>query len=132
LGSQLVRSLTHRRTGNQILLASITVVEVTSAVARRRGGRTITAAQASSFLSQFRKHVTGRYTILELTPAVLTDAATLANRHELRAYDAVQLAAALKLNGISQGGIVLASSDRELDAAAQAEGLTVEDPNAHR
>jgi predicted nucleic acid-binding protein len=61
-GTAWVRSLTHRRTGNQILLASITVVEVTAAVARRRAGKTITPAQASPFLSQFRKHVTGRYT----------------------------------------------------------------------
>jgi uncharacterized protein len=130
-GTAWVRSLTHRRTGNQILLASITVVEVTAAVARRRAGKTITPAQASSFLSQFRKHVTGRYTILEITPGVLADAATLANRHVLRAYDAVQLGAALELNRISQGGIVLASADHELNAAATAEGLAVEDPNSH-
>ncbi len=39
----------------------------------------------------------------------------LANRHELRAYDAVQLAAALELNRISQGGTVLVSSDRDLN-----------------
>jgi uncharacterized protein len=131
VGTAWVRGLTHRRAGNQILLARITVVEVTSAVARRRAGRTISTAQASSFLSQFRKHIAGRYTILEITPGLLADAATLANRHDLRAYDAVQLAAALELNRISQGGIVLASSDRELNAAAQADGLTVEDPNLH-
>ena len=115
VGTTWVRGLTHHRTGNQILLAHITVVEVTSAVARRRGGKTISSAQASSFLSRFRKHVAGRYTILEITPGLLADATTLANRHELRAYDAVQLAAALELNRISQGGTVLVSSDRDLN-----------------
>jgi predicted nucleic acid-binding protein len=130
-GTAWVRSLTHYRTGNQIFLARITIVEVTSAIARRRGGRTIRSAQASSFLLRFRTHVAGRYTILEVTPGLLADATTLANRHELRAYDAVQLAVALELNRISQGGIVLVSADKDLNAAATAEGLPVEDPRLH-
>ena len=131
VGTAWVRGLTHHRTGNQIFLARITVVEVTSAVARRRGGRTISSSQASSFLSRFRKHLAGRYTILEITPGLLAAATTLANRHELRAYDAVQLAAALELNRVSEGGIVLVSSDRDLNKAAAAEGLTVDDPATH-
>ena len=134
-GTAWVRALTHRRAGNQILIARIAVVEVTSAVARRRGGRTITRVQASSFLSQFRKHVTGRYAILEITPRLLTKAATLANKHELRAYDAVQLAAALEiLEQRQEAGLapaMLISADLDLNAAAMAEGLPVENPNSH-
>ena len=57
----------------------------------------------------------------------------LADAHELRAYEAVQLAAALELNGrwLSAGisGITLVSADQELNAAAAAEGLRIEDPN---
>lgn len=128
VGTAWVRGLTHRRTDNQIFLARITIVEVTSAVARRRRGRTVTPAQASSFLSRFRKHVSGRYIILEITPGLLADAAKLANRHELRAYDAVQLAAALELNRVSEGGIVLISADKALKDAATAERLLIEDP----
>lgn len=73
----------------------------------------------------------GRYTVLEITPGLLADAATLANRHNLRAYDAVQLAAALALNRISQGGITLVSADQTLNDAARAEGLAVEDPRLY-
>jgi predicted nucleic acid-binding protein len=130
-GTAWVRGLTHHRTGHPIFLARITIVEVTSAVARRRAGRTITASQASSFLSRFRKHAAGRYTILEITPALLTEAATLANKHRLRAYDAVQLAAAIELHRLSQGGITVISADLELNAAAAAEGLVIDDPNRH-
>ena len=54
-----------------------------------------------------------------------------ANTHELRAYDAVQLAAAVSLNRLSGGGIVLVSADQALNAAAVAEGLTVGDPTIH-
>jgi uncharacterized protein len=128
VGTAWVRSLTHRSAGHQIFLARITAVEVTAAVARRRRGRTISAPQASSILSRFRKHLAGRYTILELTPALLTDAMKQANTHELRAYDAVQLAAVVELNRLSQGGIVFVSADQDLNGAATAEGLTVEDP----
>jgi hypothetical protein len=46
---------------------------------------------------------------------LLTEAARLANTHELRAYDAVQLAVALEVNRIYQmkgaGPMTLVSSD---------------------
>jgi predicted nucleic acid-binding protein len=129
VGTPWVRSLTHRNAGHQIFLARITAVEVTAAVARRRRGGSLSAAQASSILSRFRKHLAGRYTILELTPDLLTDAMQQANTHELRAYDAVQLAAAIELIRLSQGGIVFVSADQDLNDAAIAEGLTVENPN---
>ena len=59
----------------------------------------------------------------------------LADLHELRAYDAVQLAAALELNGrwvaAGMGGITLVSSDQALNDASLAEGLAVDDPRSH-
>jgi uncharacterized protein len=131
-GTAWIRSVLHRGAGHQLFVAHITAVEVFAAVARRRRGRTIASRQASSILSRFRKHLSGRYTILEMTPGLLTDAMTLANAHELRAYDAVQLAAAVALNRLGQGGIVLVSADQELNVAAIAEGLVVADPTAHR
>jgi predicted nucleic acid-binding protein len=135
-GTLWVRSVTRHNPLNRIYLARITVVEVTAAVARRRKGRTLTSPRASSILHRFRKHVAGRYSIVEITPALLNEATKLANSHELRAYDSVQLAVALEVNRIYQtrgsGPITLISSDRDLNAAASAEGMAVEDPNAHR
>ena len=76
-----------------------------------------------------------RYRILEITPDLLNDAMRLANAHALRAYDAVQLAAVLELNGRYQAsgldGITLVSAARDLNSAATAEGMAVEDPNSH-
>ena len=73
--------------------------------------------------------------MIEITPALLNEAARLANAHTLRAYDAVQLAAALEINRKEQDAgfapVTLVSADRDLNAAATAEGLTVEDPNSH-
>jgi len=134
-GTSWVRRLTRQGTSNSIYLARIIVVEVTSAIARRRKGGTVLPPRASSILWRFRKHLAGRYTVVEITPALLADAAKLANTHALRAYDAVQLSAALSLNAqgiaIGLGGVVLVSSDQELNGAAISEGLTVEDPNSH-
>ena len=52
-----------------------------------------------------------------------------------RAYDAVQLAAAVELNtqrvAAGTGVLTLVSADQELNAAATADGLLVEDPNMH-
>jgi predicted nucleic acid-binding protein len=135
VGTAWVRRLTRQDASNYIYLARITVVEVTSAIARRRKGGTLLPPRASSLLSRFRKHMSGRYTLVEVTPALLADAAALANAHALRAYDAVQLAAALTLRAqgtaIGLGGIVLVSADIDLNKAAQSEGLLVEDPNSY-
>ncbi|WP_240907341.1 type II toxin-antitoxin system VapC family toxin [Paludisphaera rhizosphaerae] len=134
-GTAWIRGVTRRGTAHQIYVSRITAVEVTAAVARRRKGGSIPSRQASSVLSRFRKHLAGRYTILEVTPSILAEAMKLANTQSLRAYDAVQLTTAIELNnrwvGVGLGGIVLVSADRELNAAASAKGLAVEDPTAY-
>jgi hypothetical protein len=60
---------------------------------------------------------------------------TLTETHGLRAYDAVQLAAALELQATrTAAGLVpltLVSADQDLNAAATASGMRVEDPNLH-
>jgi uncharacterized protein len=97
-GTAWVRVVTRHSKSTHIHIARITAVEVTAAVARRRKERTVTSRQASSILARFRKHLAGRYIILEITPALADAAMTLANKHTLRAYDAVQLAAAIIAN----------------------------------
>jgi len=134
-GTSWVRRLTRRSARSPIYLARITAVEVTAAVARRRKGRTLTSAKASSILHRFRQHLAGRYTVIEITPTLFNDAMRLANTHALRAYDAVQLAAALEINQKEQDAgfapVTLISADQALNDAATAEGLTVDDPRSH-
>jgi predicted nucleic acid-binding protein len=133
-GTDWVRGITRRRPTTRLYISLITAVEVTSAVARRRG-LTLSATRASSILSRFRKHLAGRYLPSAIAPALVKDAMKLANTHRLRAYDAVQLATALDLyrdwSANRLGTFVFVSADRDLNAAATAEGLTVDDPNAH-
>ncbi len=65
----------------------------------------------------------------------MAEAMLKARVHGLRAYDAVQLAAALEVHrrhlSAGVGPVTLASADRDLNTAAVAEGLTVEDPTLH-
>jgi uncharacterized protein len=126
-GTGWVRRLTRRGQPEPIYLARITAVEVTSAVARRRASGTPTSARARSIFALFRSHLATRYLIMEISPALADAAMRLADTHELRAYDAVQLAAALELNGrwvgAGMGGIILVSADQALNDAALAEGL---------
>lgn len=60
---------------------------------------------------------------------------TLAEKHGLRGYDSVQLAAAVELqivrNSLSLSGITFVCADDHLNVAAVAEGLLVENPNNH-
>jgi len=127
-GTGWVQGLAHPRAGNLIYLARITAVEVCAAIARRRRAGAITPPEAAAFLARFRLDLAQEY-------LALADAMRLADAHELRAYDALQLAAALELNGrwlaAGMSGITLVSADQDLNTAATAEGLMVEDPNVH-
>jgi hypothetical protein len=125
-----VRALTASGTGNFFYLARITDVEVTAALARRRGQAGLSVIQAVAALRQFRRDFGQDYRVVEITIALLQRAAQLADTHALRGYDAVQLAVALDVHARDQA-LVLVSADAELNAAATAEGLRVEDPNTH-
>ncbi len=134
-GTAWVRRLTRRNPSTIIYIAHITTVEVTCAIARRRKGRTITTAKASSILRRFDQHIAGRYTVIGVTPALLEQARRLGRTHALRAYDAVQLAVALEANRYHRdkgsAPVILISADQALNDAALAEGLTVDDPRSH-
>ena len=67
---------------------------------------------------------------MEIAVPLLQQASQLADRHVLRAYDAVQLAAALEIRA-ADPSLTLLSADIEPNAAALAEGLAVDDPNSH-
>ena len=73
--------------------------------------------------------------MIEVTEALIEKAMMLSERYGIRGYDAVQLAGAVEVNNrYAMNGlppITLISADQELNDAATAQGLTVEDPNSH-
>jgi predicted nucleic acid-binding protein len=95
----------------------------------------LSAALAARLLADFRFDLANQYQAVAVTPRLIAGAMSLAEKHGLRGYDAVQLAAALQLNAGRQArkasALILVSADADLNAAALAEGLRVEDPNLH-
>ena len=134
-GSKWVRSLIRAKATYRIYIARITAVEVFAAITRRQHSGDLSAAQAGAILGHFGRHLTQRYRVLDLTPAIFANAMLKARKRRLRAYDAVQLAVALELRQQHQDAglspVTLISADQPLNAAALTEGLTVEDPNQY-
>ncbi|MGC8643812.1 MAG: type II toxin-antitoxin system VapC family toxin [Isosphaeraceae bacterium] len=134
-GSGWIHSLADPAAAHEIFLTRVCKVEVIAAVTRRGRGGSLPTSAATALVAQFRHDAAHQYNILEITPALLTDAERLAEAHGLRAYDAVQLAATIELHharstaGLSR--VTFISADQELNAAATAEALTVDDPTTH-
>jgi hypothetical protein len=132
-GSAFVLSLLRPSTRNRLYVARITEVEVCAMLARRQKGLTITATQATKGLRRLQRDFPRRFVRVDINENVIVEASRLATKHALRGYDAVQLAAALEANnerGLSGlSPLIIVSADVELNNAAQAEGLQVENPN---
>jgi uncharacterized protein len=135
IGSGWVHGLAAPAAAHELFLTRIGQVEVIAAVTRRARGNRIPIAAAAALIAQFRHDAAHQYNILEVTPSLLADAERIAERHGLRAYDAVQLAATLALHrtrlATGLNPLTFISADQELNAAAIAEGLVIDDPAAH-
>jgi predicted nucleic acid-binding protein len=134
-GAAWVRQLIDPSARNRIYVARITGVEVVSALARNAHLGTISPAGYSAALLWFRQEFVHRYQTIPISPTLIEEAMEMAERHALRGYDAVQLAAALRVRNrrLAQNlsAPILVSADAALNAAALAEGLAVDDPNNH-
>ena len=135
IGTAWVISITDSTANKRIHIARVTGVEVVSAITRRARSGSITVTDANTAIALFRHDFLNNYTATEITPALINRAMQLAETHALRGYDAIQLTAAIEVNayGLSSGmpKLILISADGNLNAAAMAEGLNVDDPNAH-
>lgn len=134
-GTGWVLGLFRRTAGNAFYASRITKVEVTSALARKRRGLHVTPDAATRAFQRLRRDFGRRIYVVEITPALLQNAEALADKHHLRGYDAVQLAAALEADAerakATLPPLILVTADTDLLAAGAAEGLTVDDPNNH-
>lgn len=110
-------------------------MEVAAAIFRRERAGTLPTWTASAALDRFRRDLATVFRVVEVTPHLANEAIGIAERRALRGYDCVQLAALLTVNrtrvGASLDELLFLTADRELGAAAELEGLRVEDPSAH-
>lgn len=122
---------TSAASGNSVVLVEVTLVEVAAALAaRQRASRGITVVQRNQVLSRFLQDCASYFLLIPANRAVVDLGVELAQRHRLRGYDAVQLAAALLANQAQaatiRAALVFVSADNDLLLAAQAEGLTTD------
>jgi predicted nucleic acid-binding protein len=120
--------------GDVFLLTSrMTMVEVWSALARRRREASISLEHHADALHAFREDCLKQYRFVEFEESVYELAGRLIARHPLRAYDAVQLASALvagrALTGVGLALPAFLCADDRLLAAVQAEGLVGINPS---
>lgn len=134
-GTAWVKSLGDPHADNRLYIARIAGVEVVSAITRRQRDGVIAEDEAAGALADFRADFAGEYLIAEVDAELISNAMDLAERHALRGYDAVQLAAVLKVHEqrVSAGlpAPTLVSADLTLNSAAIGEGIVVDDPNGH-
>ena len=134
-GSGWLDSTIVQLSANLLLISRITVVEVRSALARRRREASIQPSDHADALSALSEDCLLRFRFVEFEAPVVDLAGELLDRNVLRAYDAVQLASALVANKLMTGAnlapITFVCADSNLLAAAQITGLLVDNPNLH-
>ena len=134
-GTRWVISLLKPSGGHVCFVARIALVEIVSALTRRARGAALNAAGGAKAVTRFRRAFGKRLFKIDITSDLIEHATSLAEKHALRGYDAVQLAAALQLQAERQAvnlpSITLISADDALNAAAMLEGLSVDNPNLH-
>ena len=134
-GAAWLISTLHPSLKQRIYIAQITIVEIVSAITRREKGGSTTSQEAVKALNQFEQDWKTEITIIDFSANLVNKAAALAKKHALRGYDAVQLATVLEVHNereaLGLSPLTLLSADTDLNVAAIAEGLTVDDPNNH-
>ena len=127
-GSQEMIALVEPLSPPQKLISGLGVIEVHSAIRRRERMNELSSAQAIEALTILSEEA-ALMTEQPMNGSVVETARQMLDRHALRALDAIQLASCWMVrvaSGITD--IVFVASDRDLTAAADAEGFQTWDP----
>ena len=132
-GTTWIRSLLQQGTPSSLFVVQVAGPEVVSAFFRKaRGGQsTLYAAQQAA--SAFHVDWSYLFRVVAVIDNIVSAAIALAEKHYLRGYDAVHLAAVLevqrRLQAVGAPPLTFVSADLEQLNAAGAEGLPVENPD---
>ncbi len=135
VGTGWVQGLCAPTAGHVIYTVRISGAEIVAALFRRARTGALSPSDAQAAAAQFKADLYNDYQIIEVTDALVDRAMALAEKHGLRGYDSIQLAAALELQtlraSLSLLSITFISADDALNNAAVADGLNAENPNSH-
>ncbi len=135
VGSERVIAIFDQGADHAVILGEITLVEVAAAfAAKHRAPNGLTRSERDQAVALFLSHCDMEYELAAVNRFIIDRAVILTQNHKLRGYDAVQLATALSANAaLTAAGLsslTFVAADDDLVAAARAEGLTAENPNA--
>ena len=120
------------RGADPLIIAQLAHLEVSSAIVRRVASTQISDEVIQRMLDELDREVATSLEIIRIDDTLVANAIRLARIHRLRAADSIQLAAALVARALRVAEeLILVSADLELNNAAAAEGLQIEDPNLY-
>ena len=135
VGSDWLRATLNVHPPPSIIVVHLIIVEMTSALTRRIREDTLTPTDYVQVQNAFRADCLNEYEMVTAVGDIIDQANRLLEKHPLRAYDAVHLAAAVVANQqlLAHGftPLIFLSADDRLNKAATAEGLAVDNPNNH-
>ena len=134
-GTDWMNQLCAAEARNTLYTVRISGAEIIAALFRRARTGELAVPDVQAAATKFKDDFHKRYQIVEVKEQLIQTAMILAERHALRVYDAVKLAAALELkatrDSLALSPIHFVCADHKLNEAAAEEGLTPENPNAH-
>ena len=118
-GTAWVVNIFRQRPKNQIYVAEVTLPEVVSALTRRHRGLSASSrAYGSRTNARFQRLFDDRLFKIKIDSPTIRVAARLAEKHFLRGYDAVQLAATIKVQAKRElagaSPLIFVTADRDL------------------
>ena len=134
-GSEWMRATMDSEEETLLFTSRMTIVEVISAFSRRVREGTLTLQDFVSARDMFRSDCLDDYQVMPPSLAIVDQTCALLERYPLRAYDATRLATAIGaqefLTRKEYSPVTFLSADDDLNDAAKAEDLTVDNPNRH-
>lgn len=132
-GSNWIQSLLHTPQTHVFYTVRLAGPEMIAALFRKARTRELSRSAAKRLAQNFKVDWRRRYRILEIDAEIGNRAMELAEKHSLRGYDAVHLAAALVLHESRPANhlpdILFLAADDDLLQAANTEGLRTDNPN---
>jgi uncharacterized protein len=135
VGTPWMQAIADPQNQHLLIVAQITWVEFHSAISRRQREQSIAANQAQQILAAFNFHWNEQYFTIPIDLSIMQLAAQLVQQHPLRAYDAVQLAAAISIQNQlvapDISSFTFLTADDRLCNVSQSTGLLTDNPNRH-
>ncbi len=136
-GHTWVESLCDPNAGNILVISEAAITEVIATFCRmvRENPPRLNLADRDTLITIFETLVQQRYVVVQVNRAMFVRAAGLCRTHNLRAYDAVQLACAATFRDDEIAAVrpapTFVSADNALLGVAALEGFPIENPNRY-